>query len=463
MSNVDRRQFIIMREPLKRDDFLHLDLACGLVLSYHRDLKVQTKEDNVLLGYAFSCTKENIDLANAENEMKEWAGRSILITKEALYMDVCGTLGCNYTISAQYGFCISSSLHLLKLLLNQKNISNYKIKYGDGNGAFDYYPIPYTPLDGIKRLLPSQYIDLSAKNDPIRVLPNWLCRRYKDKSRCWIRNEIIKALCRELKNIQDEFDDEIWITLTGGVDSRTNFAVAQYSGIKFHTYTALRDNLAEWDRVLPLKICKKYHRTHYYIDDTVVPHENRIQDFDEHCCGYNVGTERQQYIAASDVPIKDNAIVLWGTVWEVYNKSYCWRFKDTSDIEERLLEINRNCDNIVKRSNIHKLSLREWLIYCEKHPSPDLNWRERIYIEQRIGGWLSASSLGIDMLDSVRIAPVNCQKILELLLSLDVPPDDKEIQKEIINYCCPKLKKIPFGEHTDIMYRIKRKIKKIFN
>lgn len=462
MHQVDRRQFIIMDKPYEREDFVSINLSHGRVLSYQKDLNVVRNEDIILLGYAFSVVSSKIELNDdAINDKRNWAGRWVLIYKDKLFMDACGTLGCCYGYSDTGELYISSSLNLLNKVLKRKEYANYKVKYGDGGGILDFYPIPYTPLVGIKKLMPSQFVDFLAENN-IQPLDDYMLRRYKGEKKTWIKERFLNEFSSVLKNIEEEFCGEVWITLTGGVDSRVIFAIAQSYGINFKTYTAIRNNIKVWDRDYPIKICKKYHRKHYYIDDTKENDATREKIFDKHCGGYIVGTERRQYIAGSDIPVEKKAVVLWGTVWAAYIKSYFKCFNATDDIEEQISEINRGCDGILERSNVHMQSIKEWLQSIKDNPISELDWRERMYIEQRNGAWVSGAAQAIDLFDSIRIAPINCQELLELLLSLDVEPGDKGFQKEIIEECCPELKRIPYGEPTDILYRVKRKIRRIF-
>ena len=280
-------------------------------------------------------------------------------------------------------------------------------------------------------------------------------------SKIVIERKIIDGLSCEMKNIEYQFGDNVWLSLTGGVDSRTNLAVAFYSGIKFHTYTVIRNNTNKNDLVLPRKICKKMVRKNLFLSDIQESTSSRKTIYNEHTAGCSVGTERKQFLAGIDVPNPSNAVVLWGTVWESYLKYYYQYFEKGKTLDERIENINSICDEIITKSSIHKKSLAKWLKYIENNFSEEVDWRERLYFEQRVGGWGSYSAQGLDLLDSVRIAPINCQELLELLLSLDVPIADKSIQYSIINRCCPKISKIRYGERKDIIYRFYRKIKGI--
>lgn len=463
MQVVDRRQFIIMDKPYVREDFKNIILCNGMVLSYHEDLCIISNEKLgiYLLGMAFSVNKNRIILdENCENEKRYWAGRWVLINKTKLYLDCCGTLGCFY-YNEHGRVIISSSLHLIKNIVKPQLQSNYQIKYGDGYGTFDYYPAPFTIYSNVFKLLPSQNIEIGKKDLKVNINQQYMVKKYNRLSREQIKTKVIEGLSWEMQNISQVFNDNIWIPLTGGVDSRTNLAVAMYSGIKFHTYTIKRNNTKKSDIYIPEKICKKLGRKNLLLSDLKNEVDDRKRIYEEHVAHCSVGTEKRQFLANIDVPNAKKSIILWGTVWPSYIKHYHSFFEKGKDITERLKNINEICESILDKSLVHEKSMRAWLEHVEKNPIIGLDWRERLYIEQRVGGWESYAAQGFDLLDSVRISPINCQELIELLLSLDVSSRDKSTQVSIIDKCCPKISKIQYGEKRSIIYRLYRKIRRI--
>lgn len=461
MGTIDRRQFVIMNTPYVKEDFINLKLSNGMILSYQKELKITVCDDNVLLGHAFSTEPEAINLkGDMLPEMAKWSGRWVLLTKDKLYLDACGTLGCYYGEDSN-GFVISSSLRIISEALNKTWTADYKVKHGDGNGIVDYYPIPYTPYDGIMKLLPSQYIEFDSKLH-IKFRDNYMINRYCNWTIEDIQNAFIEKMSNVMKNIEHEFPGEVWITLTGGVDSRTNFAIAYHSGIKFKAYTAVRNNVNKYDLKWPKIICKKMKIPYFHIDDTKGSDKALEDEFDIHCGGpVTFGTERQQYAANSDVPSEKKAIVLWGTLWALSFECYERYINDALTNEEKFDELKRICGSIMEESNIHNKSFKAWLKNDEENPYK-LGWRKRMYWEQRNGAWVSAAQQGIDLFDSVRISPVNSQELFELLFSYPKQYQrDKRKQKDIINICCPKIRRITYGEPNNIFYRIIRKLKRM--
>ena len=462
MQVIDRRQFIIMDQPYNREDFKGIVLHSGMILSYHEDLHIQIKEDTLLLGLAFSSETENITLENPLKERFHWSGRWILIHDDKLYLDPCGTLGVFWGYCGDKFVC-SSSLNLMKSVLETEWIADYQIQYNDGLPYMDYYPIPFTPYRGIQKMYPTQYLDLlnhsfHSENEL------W----YKQYSECSIE-DLFTILCEKLlcifKNISNMYGENIWIPLTAGVDSRCCVSLAQKAGIRFGTYTAIRDNIDGWDKKAPLLISKKLGIKHFYMNDMAVNNADRERMYDNHCGGkVSVGTDRTQFIANNDVPNAKDSIVLWGTAWELYGRNFWGVLNTCQNNAERLEEWNQYSGEAIYKSNIHTSSLKEWLSYVEENEMATMDWRQRMYYEQRIGSWLSTAYQAIDLFDSDRISPVNCYDIFGILMNLvdktfpDGERSDKRYQTRIIEDFTPEISDIPYEKNKSYVYRIIRKI-----
>lgn len=465
MQVVDRRQFIIMNRPYERENFKNISLGNGLILSYHEELPVKIQDKTILLGLAFSSIAETIDLNNPINDRYHWAGRWVLIHNGNLYLDPCGSLGVFYSLSNDSLIC-SSSLRLMAEQTGAKWIANYQIKYNDGLPYMDYYPIPYTPYDGIKKMYPTQYLDL-VKHTLCFEDESWYDRFSK-----YSVEDLYAMLKQQLicifKNIGKQYGRNIWIPLTAGVDSRTCIAIAKEAGLKFGAYTALRDNINSWDKRAPKKICRRLGITHFYMNDIGKSNFDREGLYNLHCGGkVSVGTDKAQFIAGNDVPDADLSIVLWGTAWELYGRNFWGTFEIGKDNTERFDAWDKYSGGAVRNSNIHEKSLKEWLDYVETHSMHTMDWRQRMYYEQRIGSWLSSSYQAIDLFDSDRISPVNCYDVFGLLINLvdktfqDEARSDKRYQVRMIDEFLPQIKDIPYEKKANILKRLIRKIQKI--
>ena len=462
MIVVDRRQFIIMRDRYVRDDFLFCTLSCGLVLSYHKDLNIVEKNGNILLGYAFSADDEEVDLTyKPEEKMAFWAGRWILITPDALYLDACGHMGIFYAYH-KGEVVLSSSLHLISTIVGTNWVANHVLKRGES--IFDFYPIPYTPYDGVMSLLPSEYFSFDTMTVCKRNDFDFL--RYMCIDENILMDQFINGFANILNKINKEYQGNIWVPLTSGVDSRCVLALTQYSHIDVNTYTIIRDDTPKWDINVPPKISSRLSVHHQYLDNTTKRQTGKSVKINEHCGGLvSVGTERSQVLSESDIPNAENSIVLWGTTWELGTQYYWPHFQRQADsIKQSLLQINSGC------SNVHEDSLSEWASIEEAQCIPGLDWKERLYWEQRQGAWLRYSYQVIDLLDSTRVSPINCQYLLELFLMMNYNPKYSEaeiqnriIEKKIIGKTCPQIANFRYGEPTGFVYRGIRKTKRIIS
>ena len=118
----------------------------------------------------------------------------------------------------------------------------------------------------------------------------------------------------------------------------------------------------------------------------------------------------------------------------------------------------------LKKSAVHKASFEEWTSWVQDYPIKGMTWMDRLYWEQRVGAWAKNAHQMLDMFDSVRIMPANCQMLTEYLIAFDPAyntPNGKEAQKDIIRLCSPELASIPYGDKGYFTYKTIRKIKRV--
>lgn len=466
-----RRQFVISKSKFEYEGFNYLYIGNQLYLSYHQELHIYQGDKGILLGDAFSCTKNDIDLNdNPLLEMKYWAGRWVFICDGRLYLDACGMLGCFYGHDRTGGVVLSSNLEIIKRLTNGRWISNHELVRGEYRGVFDFYPIPFTPIDTVMSLLPSQTYDIF--NDKILYRKDINFEESIISDSADILNLFIDGMRNVLLNI-NKTKSNIWITLTGGVDSRTVLALAYKTKINYKTYTVYRDDIKSWDFKTPLKISKIIHCKHKILPGrrADITDHSRIDDVEEQCGGKTtVGTEVTQYLTGIDVDDPQNSIILWGPGWELCTRYYKPYFKNNCITNDEIIdEYRRVCGNIFEESSVHRKSIVKWLDTFNDYNNYGLDWMERQYWEQREGAWLRYAYQVYDLFDSLRIAPINCQYLLELLISYNHKPEmseedviDKRAEKTIIHMCCPEISKISYGESKSIPHRLLRKCKKIY-
>jgi hypothetical protein len=90
--------------------------------------------------------------------------------------------------------------------------------------------------------------------------------------------------------------------------------------------------------------------------------------------------------------------------------------------------------------------LNEWLAWRRSHRN-GLDLTDNFYLDQRLGGWLSALEQSLDVLAGNSIQPVNCERFLSSLIA---PMSREErstgaLQREVIRHLDSKLLKIPIN------------------
>ena len=217
------KQFIIMDYPLEIQDFQHITLSCGKILSYHKDLHIQMVQNEAeaseicLLGWAFQAEegrkdpleqiREIKDRAELERQLETWSGTWLLIYNKYIYLDACGLLGCFYTDNG----IVSSSLSCINEALHRKS-RNPRLRH---NFGLDYYPGSGTAYPDTHRLMPSQTYDLISQKYESRSLYLGNKNFETDEQRL---DAVIHYFETVLHNLVRTYSGRIMLPLTGGYD-----------------------------------------------------------------------------------------------------------------------------------------------------------------------------------------------------------------------------------------------------
>lgn len=443
---IDNKQFVIMTDTFENENFKSIKLSSGKILSYHYNLPIQFEQDNngaakfCILGYAFQTDEHRgfpIDEIRAASEnddinniVESWAGRWLLIYENTIYMDACGLLGCFYTSTG----IISSSIHCLNTILKQKTISP-RIKHRFG---LDYFPGPDTPYPYIKRLMPSQTLNITDMTCGKRVLI--IPRTYENNDERI--DDILQCTKTLFHNLQKQYDGKIMVPLTGGYDSRTLMALLEYSGIDYSLFTLEHDNIDEDDILLPPLLAEIVNKNYTYTKREGSPSPQLYQEYDLHCAKMAIDEDRSFYAYGQYPGKTEKTAVLRAGIWECAWGKYYKRIHkcgtNISKYEDKY--VNIRCRNDMRAS------LKKWLKHA-KQDEQNIALPNRFYWEQRIGCWLSSveqSLTIIDHMDSLQLC--NCNRLLSILLSFDLETRrDKQHQLKIIEKACPRLLEIPFA------------------
>ena len=73
--------------------------------------------------------------------------------------------------------------------------------------------------------------------------------------------------------------------------------------------------------------------------------------------------------------------------------------------------------SVVRRLPGHEAGVREWARWVEAGPEP-MDWRDRLYLEQRIAGWLSSAVQGVDITGRCEVHLANNTAFISGMLAM---------------------------------------------
>ena len=473
---VDDRQFIIVPYSPKDRDIVNvfpnerqrkLALPCESVLVYEKHLNVCCNEDctAVLIGDAWQVDPskdcpENIiktfsgrtTIEDVYDEEKTWCGRYVLIVNDWLFLDFCGTLGVFYSD----GLCYSSSYRILCEQIGAEVVYPETL----GEGLMNFVPGPLTPSGLVKRLLPSEIINIRTGEKQIRPLnPDGVWEAKNNQERI---NELEKYFTCSLRNMAKHFPDSVfWLALTGGKDSRTLLALLESSRIDYKAFTCWHERISEADLILPPKLAKAVGMPYKFIErrkDNYTP--CRADEYRRHTGGMADDADKPMYVYGQYQELDPNhqVVLLRSAIWE-HSCNYFKR-KFTRKI---VLEMEKHFDmvKVFPSSLKHEpycQSLCQWQRLKESDAvNKDINIWDLLYIEQRLGAWLSSIEQGFDLMEGVTsVECCNSRRFFSILTGF--PDEDKTKKKHemsIVKQSCPILSKYRYEYNLTFKKRIK--------
>lgn len=453
---IHRKQFLISNQKYVREDFKYIELENNLILSYQEALKLQSVETLLgkvyILGLAYQVKKdkntpiEELKKIRIEEEilgiLSTWSGRYIVILNSKLYMDFGGMLGCFYGKDKNGTTYVSSSLALIKENFNINELEYEKI---ERNSPMDWYPGPLTILENTYRLLPSEILNIYTLEKKFKNYKMDFSNFHQEE----LKKEFIESFSNLLKNIEQEFNGDLLLPLTGGTDSRTILAFLLKNNIKFSSYIMEGDTkLESFDLETGKKIAKKFGFSHRVIKKNRVDkisYEKREKEFLEHSLGQSINGGREFIKYDLYDKIEKKSLILKGHVWE---SSILYYFFEDNYLDKLIKYFGLD----IYRDKFRINSLMQWLDNINENKI-ELDYRKRFMLEQRVGAWLSSIEQAEDLNDNIEIIHVvNCEYLISLLWGF---PDnllgpDKKGQKEIITKVYPELSLFPFNKRTSI-------------
>jgi hypothetical protein len=424
---VHRRQFLIGPEPrFARRDWQARELSAGVVLSACPTLPVE-EDGGLVVGIAVRLGPSR----------ESWSGRWVYVDDDLrLELDAGGMLGCFYRRVGD-AFWVSSSPGLLAAI--EPALMGPAPPLDPDDWTRDWYPPPRSGFAGVNKLLPSQTLDLRTGTIEARPLVPGRSPRPTGE----IVDELAELVVALVSEAARVFPD-LWVQLSGGMDSRLVLAATHAAGLPVTVYTNDKPGeISKPDRTLPPNLARVIGLDHRFTEPRP-PDPRRLGLFDLHTAGHTFETDRRYVACRQWDQIPPSALVLAGNNWEVGRGAYFELFDEAPPAENSDLGV----------------FLKEWLEWVRATPDPTLDWRDRLRIEQNVAGWLSPLEQGVDISGRQRISIATCGDVFRLLLSL--PEDVRRSgshQLELIERLAPELSGFPVNAPESSLRALGRRLR----
>lgn len=364
-----------------------------------------------LLGVPIGQTPEQTD--DIYRESCAWGGRWILIGEQEIIPDAAAMFAC------YYGKGIASNP---TLLTEQPPSDPAAIREG-------FIVPPESGYDGISRLLPSQVLDIETGRPKLRQID-------------WVRSPDYDKTLRRLANKYQTMmrsvyasHPNIWVTLTGGRDSRLILAIAHAAGVPITTYTFRKPwgYMTPADRDLPPELAKIAGYPHVEIPSGGL-NLRRLRTFRELVDRFSLrpGTTPFYAVYGYMDRLPKQAALLDGLCGEL----------------GRLYYEGKPLDRMAPQTQGNKTGLRRLNEWWSQHPAP-IPDSERFYWEARLPGWVANTQRLDDFAYQGQHAPMlflNCLSTYIDILGLDESKrrNGRYIQ-DLIELMFPKARGMPIN------------------
>lgn len=453
-----RGQFYIGRQPKLMDEsWQSATLDNGLLFSFSNTLPVKfinSKSGNnfILLGYAVQsldnesapeeALKNLADIATIQDVYKSWSGRWLLIVNDELHLDASAMLGCFYKQS-EGGIEVASSAGYIANAFVPDTFKLVK------NVGADYYPLPGSGFKTVKKLLPTQVLNLKTGAINFRNLHVKMPQLTYDET-IDLAAQLLKTT---LKNAYADYGNKKWmLALTGGNDSRILLATLLACNLPFEIFTFDYPNINPNDVRIPRALAKIAGKKY-----TLIKRKSKVatnfEKYNTHTSGHSVENDRN-YVAYQqyDQLEGNNTLLLRGNCFEISRCYYYKWFPAEVLSGERISEI-------VKGNSLQALGWNEWLQWRAQTPQVTMDWRERFFIEQRLAGWHSSTEQGLDMINIDRLVPAN--SFLFYNIHMNLPEAVRLTNKpvtDLISRLQPQLLQMPINPPLKYYYKQYRRV-----
>ena len=455
---VHRRQFLFGPEAVEvAPDWQLFRLGTTGFLQSCPNLPVAQIRDRegrswVLLGRAVESDPERPDpvsgieaalTAEVAERSQSWAGRWLLIGPSNIYGDASCLLGCFYAIDPAGRPWVSSSPVLLaqQVFAGAPRVADErKLIYEQG---LSWFPPPRSRFAGIRRLLPSQTLALeTGVPEPRSLMPPIERSDDRDALIVWLTCRLRTVMSR----LTAAVGEPPWLGLTAGYDSRLMLSIAVDAGLEVRPYTRLTGRMTVADRVLPPRIAKQAGVPHWIMRETGTRSAMNARRalLEAHAGGQVSDGDARPYLTGARAGME-------GVTFGGHGFAIAGGFNDWREFPEQMPKPAEAAALLMRSMGEPSGSpaaegLTEWFAWARDHPHPNLDWRDRIFLEQRQAGWLASKEQLFDLNRLERIPILNAATIYARILGLSAAHrTGSSLQQSMIEALRPDLADFPFN------------------
>jgi hypothetical protein len=390
-----------------------------------------------------------------ERVYSRWAGRWVLVGDGEIHTDASAALGCYFRPTRDGTLCVSSSPALVNDLPGLAPAREAGAPLLARSHGMDWYPPPASRFEGVHRLLPSQVLRLTPEGPRTRP------RRLLDAAYTGMEHDRLldaaESILRTTLASYAAAGCECWLPLTGGIDSRLVLAAAAAVGARFTAYTFAGRGTARADLALPPRLASAVGRPHVLISPSVLRPGRRAL-YDLHTAHHSVEVDRELFARGQWDSIPQAALSLRGGIFEVgrgfYSERLPARLPGADADAEELIARRFQFDRFHRGSSAHRDGIRRWLAWMREAPQAGLEWRDRMYLEQTIAGWLSTTAQALDLVGCELAYPANSQLLLSAVLAIEPGRRRRgDHHVELIERLAPALLEYPINPPEPLLDR----------
>jgi hypothetical protein len=429
---VHKRQFCITRSQQQfGPDWSHIELPDGFILSHQADLPIQRIRSEIgetlIIGKSFS----SIPGSTARGDL---AGRFAILDWPHLQTDAAGLMALYYG-GAEHRPFVTSSPALAAKLQGAEDLVPIQLKWKVG---LNWVPSPGSKVAGVARLLRDQELHIPTSAVEFFPRPVTPLGSFEEA-----RQVLTSGLTHVLSQIEKSHT-KVFMALTGGLDSRTLFAALLVNGIKFEAITQSFPGVNPNDVKVAADLCR-FAGVRHRVVPMEEPDVSAAAALSLHTADSSDDADQHYLVPGNSYRFlqKDDAVIRGGC-FEIGRHFYHHRLGelDLSDATGEQVLSKFTLD-----ANVEMIQfLDRWLEWRRTHKN-GLDLTDNFYLDQRLGGWLSAIEQTLDVVPGTSVQPVNCERFFSCLIA---PMSEEErragaLQREVVRHLDSNLLKIPIN------------------